>query len=63
MVEKVQGISSLSPGQFLQGRTYRGLEIRLGEDAPGVLEQGRSGLARGYQDDHHEVEANPATYR
>ncbi|KAI0683843.1 putative diphthamide synthesis protein-domain-containing protein [Cytidiella melzeri] len=38
--------------QFLQSRTYRGLETRLGEDAPSVLEQGRSGIARGYQDDH-----------
>ncbi|KAI0804663.1 putative diphthamide synthesis protein-domain-containing protein [Irpex lacteus] len=38
--------------QFLQARTYRGLETRLGEDAPSVLEQGRSGIARGYQDDH-----------
>ncbi|KAF7789170.1 hypothetical protein EIP86_000107 [Pleurotus ostreatoroseus] len=38
--------------QFLQNRTYRGLETRVGEDAPSVLEQGRSGIARGYQDDH-----------
>ncbi|KAF4622593.1 hypothetical protein D9613_009231 [Agrocybe pediades] len=38
-------------GQFLQERTYQGLELRLGEDAPSVLEQGRSGIARGYQDD------------
>ncbi|KAI0084566.1 diphthamide biosynthesis protein [Irpex rosettiformis] len=39
-------------GRFLQSRTYRGLETRVGEDAPSVLEQGRSGIARGYQDDH-----------
>ena len=39
-------------GQFLQGRGYKGLEARVGEDAPSVLEQGRSGIARGYQDDH-----------
>jgi len=39
-------------GEFLQGRTYQGLEIRSGEDAPSVLEQGRSGIARGYRDDH-----------
>ncbi|KAF8887021.1 putative diphthamide synthesis protein-domain-containing protein [Gymnopilus junonius] len=38
-------------GQFLQQRTYQGLELRLGMDAPSVLEQGRSGIARGYQDD------------
>lgn len=39
-------------GQFLQTRTYQGLEARVGEDTPSVLEQGRSGIARGYQDDH-----------
>ncbi|KAJ3519511.1 hypothetical protein NM688_g9292 [Phlebia brevispora] len=38
--------------QFLQSRTFRGLETRIGEDAPSVLEQGRSGIARGYEDDH-----------
>ena len=38
--------------QFLQERrTYRGLDPRPDEDSPGVLEQGRSGVARGYQDD------------
>ncbi|TEB24956.1 diphthamide biosynthesis protein [Coprinellus micaceus] len=37
--------------QFLQMRTYQGLEVRLGEDEPSVLEQGRSGIARGYQTD------------
>ncbi|KAJ6632488.1 putative diphthamide synthesis protein-domain-containing protein [Mycena sp. CBHHK59/15] len=37
---------------FLQERSFRGLEARLGEDAPSVLEQGRSGIARGYTDDH-----------
>ncbi|KIM44325.1 hypothetical protein M413DRAFT_443332 [Hebeloma cylindrosporum] len=44
-------------GQFLQQRTYRGLEMHIGEDAPSVLEQGRSGIARGYQDDraHQEI--------
>ncbi|KAJ7086396.1 putative diphthamide synthesis protein-domain-containing protein [Mycena belliarum] len=39
---------------FLQERTFRGLESRVGEDAPSVLEQGRSGIARGYADDHRE---------
>lgn len=44
-------------GQFLQQRTYQGLEMHIGEDAPSVLEQGRSGIARGYQDDreHQEI--------
>ncbi|RXW20489.1 hypothetical protein EST38_g5362 [Candolleomyces aberdarensis] len=37
--------------QFLHQRTYRGLETRLGEDEPGMLEQGRSGIAREYQTD------------
>ncbi|KAJ6510615.1 putative diphthamide synthesis protein-domain-containing protein [Mycena sanguinolenta] len=37
---------------FFQERTFRGLEARVGEDAPSVLEQGRSGIARGYTDDH-----------
>lgn len=37
--------------QFLQERTYRGLETRMDEDKPSTLEQGRSGIARGYQDD------------
>ncbi|KAH6903836.1 putative diphthamide synthesis protein-domain-containing protein [Coprinopsis sp. MPI-PUGE-AT-0042] len=37
--------------QFLSERAYRGLDLRLGEDAPSVLEQGRSGIARGYQTD------------
>jgi diphthamide biosynthesis protein 2 len=38
---------------MLQGhqRTYHGLDMRIGQDAPSTLEQGRSGVARGYQDD------------
>ena len=28
--------------------------MRLGEDGPSVLEEGRSGIARGYGDDHRE---------
>ncbi|RPD58166.1 diphthamide biosynthesis protein [Lentinus tigrinus ALCF2SS1-7] len=40
--------------QFLQTRTFRGLETRVGQDAPSLLEQGRSGIARGYGDDHRE---------
>lgn len=38
-------------GQFLQQRTYQGLDVRVGENAPSILEQGRNGIARGYQDD------------
>ncbi|KAH9850904.1 diphthamide biosynthesis protein [Lenzites betulinus] len=38
---------------FLQSRTFQGLETRIGEDAPSLLEQGRSGIARGYADDHN----------
>ncbi|KAF7329083.1 2-(3-amino-3-carboxypropyl)histidine synthase subunit 2 [Mycena kentingensis (nom. inval.)] len=37
---------------FFQDRTFRGLEARVGQDEPSVLEQGRSGIAKGYQDDH-----------
>ncbi|RDB21855.1 Diphthamide biosynthesis protein 2 [Hypsizygus marmoreus] len=48
----VARLSDSAAGQFLQTRTYQGLETRVGEDAPSVLEQGRSGIARGYQDDH-----------
>jgi len=32
-------------------RTYHGLDMRIGQDAPSILEQGRRGVARGYQDD------------
>jgi diphthamide biosynthesis protein 2 len=45
-------IDDCAKGEFLQARSYQGLETRVGEDAPSVLEQGRSGIARGYQDDH-----------
>jgi len=41
-----------STGQFLQERSYQGLETRVGQDAPSLLEQGRSGIAKGYKDDH-----------
>ncbi|KAE9394949.1 diphthamide biosynthesis protein [Gymnopus androsaceus JB14] len=41
-------LSDSAAGQFLHSRTYQGLDPRLGQDAPGVLEQGRSGIARGY---------------
>ncbi|KAF8500350.1 diphthamide biosynthesis protein [Russula emetica] len=44
--------SSSCKGEFLQSRTFRGLETRTGLDPPSVLQQGRSGIARGYDDDH-----------
>jgi diphthamide biosynthesis protein 2 len=36
---------------FLAQRTFGGLEQRLGEDAPAEVEEGRSGIARGYTDE------------
>ncbi|KAJ7471988.1 putative diphthamide synthesis protein-domain-containing protein [Mycena latifolia] len=47
-------LADSAAAMFLQERTFRGLEARVGEDAPSVLEQGRSGIARGYADDHRE---------
>jgi diphthamide biosynthesis protein 2 len=44
--------SSSRKGEFLQSRTFRGLETRTGLDPPSVLQQGRSGIARGYDDDY-----------
>ena len=40
---------------FLHSRTYQGLDPRLGQDGPGILEQGRSGIARGYIDDRDQT--------
>lgn len=40
-------------GEFLAGRTYRGLEPRYGLDAPAVVEDGQSGIARGYGDEQY----------
>ncbi|KAL5524260.1 DPH2 [Sanghuangporus sanghuang] len=40
--------------QFLHARSYQGLDPRLGQDAPSILEQGRSGIARGYTDDRRD---------
>lgn len=39
-------------GEFLQARSFRGLETRTGLDAPSILEQGRSGIPKNYADDH-----------
>ncbi|QRV79416.1 diphthamide biosynthesis protein [Ceratobasidium sp. AG-Ba] len=46
-------VSTSAAGEFLHGRSFQGLEQRLGQDAPSVLEQGRSGIAKGYQDVDH----------
>jgi hypothetical protein len=40
-------------GEFLHSRSFQGLEQRLGKDEPAVLEQGRSGIAKGYEDVDH----------
>lgn len=36
---------------FLASRSFQGLEPRYGLDEPAVLEQGRSGIARGYTEE------------
>jgi len=33
---------------YLASRVWKGLEARYGMDEPAVLEEGRSGIARGY---------------
>ncbi|TFK51534.1 hypothetical protein OE88DRAFT_1659597 [Heliocybe sulcata] len=50
----VATLADSAAAEFLQSRAFRGLETRLGEDAPSVLEQGRSGIARGYKNDSAE---------
>lgn len=47
----VAKISDSAAALFLQSRMYRGLDARVGEDTPSVLEQGRSGTARGYTEE------------
>ncbi|TFY77933.1 hypothetical protein EWM64_g6075 [Hericium alpestre] len=48
----VATLKDSAAGEFLQSRTFRGLETRVGLDEPSYLEQGRSGIAKGYGDDH-----------
>ncbi|KAF7305490.1 2-(3-amino-3-carboxypropyl)histidine synthase subunit 2 [Mycena chlorophos] len=50
--ETTVALADSAGAHFFQERTFRGLETRLGQDAPSVLEQGRSGIAKGYADDH-----------
>ncbi|KAI6014347.1 putative diphthamide synthesis protein-domain-containing protein [Pisolithus marmoratus] len=47
----VAKLSDSAAALFLQSRTYRGLDARVGKDTPSVLEHGRSGIARGYTDE------------
>ncbi len=35
--------------EFLSGRSFRGLERRMGADAPAKVQQGRSGIASGFE--------------
>lgn len=45
----VQAFASSVAVQHLQKSTFRGLEPRLGEDAPSAIVEGRSGIASAYQ--------------
>jgi len=36
---------------YLASREWKGLEARYGMDEPAVLEEGRSGMARGYEEE------------
>ncbi|KAG2225349.1 hypothetical protein INT45_005593 [Circinella minor] len=38
-------------GEYLKNRTFRGLEQNLGQDEAGTIQEGRSGIARGYSDE------------
>ncbi|KAK9899095.1 diphthamide biosynthesis protein [Cystobasidium minutum MCA 4210] len=42
---------SSAGGEYLATRIYKGLDPRYGLDAPSVIEQGRSGIARQYEGD------------
>lgn len=35
-------------GEYLKNRTYRGLEANIGEDEAADIQEGLSGIARGY---------------
>ncbi|KIJ04981.1 hypothetical protein PAXINDRAFT_103950 [Paxillus involutus ATCC 200175] len=41
-------LADSAAAMYLQSRSYQGLDGRVSEDAPSILEQGRSGIARGY---------------
>ncbi|KAL0075878.1 diphthamide biosynthesis protein 2 [Phycomyces blakesleeanus] len=38
-------------GEYLKNRSYRGLEPNIGQDEAGSVQEGRSGIARGYADE------------
>ncbi|KAG8706963.1 Diphthamide biosynthesis protein 2 [Ceratobasidium sp. 394] len=46
-------VSTSAASDFLHGRSFQGLEQRLGQDTPSILEQGRTGIAKGYKDVDH----------
>jgi hypothetical protein len=48
LFEGVVGDWADRPGVYLNSRHFKGLEQRYGMDEPATLEQGRSGIARGY---------------
>ncbi|ORX46325.1 diphthamide biosynthesis protein 2 [Hesseltinella vesiculosa] len=41
-------------GDYLQKRSYQGLDPKIGEDEASVVEEGRSGIARGYTQEKDE---------
>lgn len=47
-------LESSAGSLFLQNRSFQGLEPRYGQDEPSTLEQGRSGIARGYTEEKDE---------
>ncbi|KAI7867432.1 diphthamide biosynthesis protein 2 [Spinellus fusiger] len=38
-------------GEYLKNRSYRGLEPKIGHDEAEMVQEGRSGIARGYEDE------------
>lgn len=53
MVGLLKFVGSDLSGEFLQTRSWQGLEQRVGMDEPSVLEQGRDGVAKGYRSVDH----------
>ncbi|CCA66417.1 related to DPH2-diphtheria toxin resistance protein [Serendipita indica DSM 11827] len=49
----VGNIIESASSEFMQRRTWKGLDTRTGEDEPSLLEQGRIGLAKGYREVDH----------
>lgn len=38
-------------GEYLKNRSYKGLEANIGQDDAAEVEEGRSGIARGYSNE------------